>query len=137
MKYLLDTCVISDFVKGHANTLKQLKAINPAYIAISAITEMEIHYGIKKMPHNAKRTQTIKAIINDLLASIIILPFGNQASEIAGDIRATLAKKGTPIGAYDVLIAATALDDNRTLVTANMKEFMRITRLSLHNWRDT
>ncbi len=46
MRYLLDTCVVSDFVKGEPNTLKRLKAIAPSQIAISSITAMELRYGL-------------------------------------------------------------------------------------------
>ena len=50
MNYLLDTCVISDFVKGEKNTLDRLKNIPPNEIAISSITVMEIQYGIALNP---------------------------------------------------------------------------------------
>ncbi|WP_242031140.1 hypothetical protein [Anabaena sp. FACHB-1237] len=46
MAYLLDTCVVSDFVKGEQNTLKQLKSISPTDIFISSLTVMEIKYGL-------------------------------------------------------------------------------------------
>ena len=46
MKYLLDTCVISDFVKGVPNTLNQIKKTPPNELAVSSITVMEIQYGL-------------------------------------------------------------------------------------------
>jgi len=133
MKYLLDTCVVSDFVKGHKQTLQILKAINPASIGISAITQMEIIYGLKKNP---KQAEKIEGIMHDFMDSISVLPFEQKVATSAGEIRAILAGQGTPIGAYDLLIGATALKSNRILVTSNTKEFVRIKGVTLENWRD-
>lgn len=47
MKYLLDTCVVSDFVRGNAGVLHHIKNKLPALLAISSVTVMEIEYGLK------------------------------------------------------------------------------------------
>ena len=67
MKYLLDTCVVSDFVKGEKNTLDRLKNIPPNEIAISSITVMEIQYGIALNPNYGK---IIEPVLLDLFASM-------------------------------------------------------------------
>ena len=64
MNYLLDTCVISDFVKGDKNTLSMLKSVSPNDLAISSITVMEIQYGLALNPNRAK---AIASVIRDLL----------------------------------------------------------------------
>ncbi len=69
-----------------------------------------------------------------LSGSIQIVPFGEEASEAAGELRAALEIAGTPIGPYDVLIAAQALKSGATLVTANISEFARVPGLSWEDW---
>jgi tRNA(fMet)-specific endonuclease VapC len=53
---------------------------------------------------------------------------------IAGDLRAELERAGTPIGPYDLLIAAQALRSGSTLVTANVREFRRVPGLAVEDW---
>lgn len=105
MQYLLDTCVISDFIKGEAGTTAKLKQTPPNEIAVSAITVMELRYGLELNP---QRAQKIEPVISSFLASVTILTFTHTEAEQAAQIRADLKPKGQPIGAYDVLIAATA-----------------------------
>lgn len=131
--YLIDTCTVSDFVKGDENTLIKIKATDPEHLFLSTITSMEIEYGLQKNPQKAS---TIQAVVQDFLNTLHILDFGAKEAKWAGNIRATLIKKGTPIGPYDLLIAATALHHNLTLVTSNVREFQRVPNLRWENWRD-
>lgn len=130
--YLLDTCVISDFVKGEKGTLEKMKNSSPQEIAVSCITVMEINYGLSINPQKEKK---ISPIIKELLKSITILDFSIKEAHFSAQIRAFLKENGTPIGAYDVLIGATALSAGLILVTANTKEFQRIPDLKIMNWR--
>lgn len=132
MAYLLDTCVVSDFVKGEKNTLKRLKSTSKTEIAISSITVMEVKYGLAMNPQRALK---IQPVIETFLNSITILPFGLLEAEQAAQIRNFLKQAGSPIGAYDVLIAATALIHNNTVITSNIREFQRVPNLSIENWR--
>jgi tRNA(fMet)-specific endonuclease VapC len=132
MRYLLDTCVISDFIKGEPGTQTRVKQTPPADIAISSITVMELRYGLALNP---QRAQKIEPAIASFLASVTILPFNTAEAEQAAQIRAILKTQGQPIGAYDVLIAATALQHNLLMVTANQREFDRVSQLQTENWR--
>jgi tRNA(fMet)-specific endonuclease VapC len=134
MRYLLDTCVISDFVKGEPGTQTRLKQTPPAEVAVSIITVMELAYGLALNPQHA---QKIKPVIDNFLSSVVILPFDVPESESAAQIRAILKAQGQPIGAYDVLIAATALQHQLIMVTANQREFDRVPDLQTENWRQT
>lgn len=87
MKYLLDTCVISDFVKGHPNVLQRLKSQAPRDIAISSVTLMEINFGLALNPARAKK---IRPIITDLTESITILPYEDNDANTTALIRAQL-----------------------------------------------
>jgi tRNA(fMet)-specific endonuclease VapC len=132
MRYLLDTCVISDFIKGEAGTVSRLKQTSPSDIAISAITVMELHYGLALNPQRAPK---IEPAIASILTATNILPFNRSTAEQTAQIRALLKSQGQPIGAYDLLIAATALQHDLIMVTANQKEFERIPKLPIENWR--
>lgn len=134
MRYLLDTCVISDFIKGEPGTQVYIRQASPADIAVSAITVMELCYGLQLNPQRAEK---IEPVITSFLGSVIILPFDVPASEQAAQIRAVLKVQGQPIGAYDVLIAATALIHSLIMVTANQREFDRVPGLQTENWRQT
>jgi tRNA(fMet)-specific endonuclease VapC len=132
MKYLLDTCVISDFVKGEKNTLFQLKKMPPNELAISNITVMEIEYGLHLNP---KYQRTIGPILLDFVSAISVLDYTQQDAEQTAKIRALLKQKGRPIGSYDILLAGVALNHGLIFVTSNTNEFNRISSLILEDWR--
>ncbi|MDJ0843384.1 type II toxin-antitoxin system VapC family toxin [Crocosphaera sp.] len=132
MTYLLDTCTVSDFARGEINTLRYIKLMTPSDVFISAITLMEINYG---MLLNPEKTAKIRPVIEDFLDVITILPLTEREAHEAAKIRTILKAQGTPIGAYDLLIAATAQVNYLTVVTSNVKEFERVPELNVVNWR--
>jgi len=74
-------------------------------------------------------------VMDAFFHAIEILPYDRDAAEATARVRAELKKRGQPIGAYDVLIAGTALAHELILVTSNLREFNRIEGLRLENWR--
>ena len=132
MKYLLDTCVISDMVRGELHTLKKIKSIRPENLYYSSITLMEILFGLKKNPTKAKK---IWPILDEFFEKTTLIEFDSKKAELAASIRFQLQAKGKPIGPYDLLIAATALTYGYCMVTANTDEFSRVPGLKLLNWR--
>jgi len=134
MMYLLDTCVVSDFVKGDRSTLSHIQKKSPDTIAVSSITVLEIQYGLALNPDKANK---IQSIMDDFLRAISILPFEEQDAVCAGKIRALLKQRGAPIGSYDLLLAGTALSRDLILITSNLSEFMRVDGLRVENWRES
>lgn len=132
MRYLLDTCVISDFFKKIPSVKERFESISPERIHISSITFMEVEYGIRL---NVERGRKIQPLWIDLLKRIEVIPYSPQCAVASAFIRAGLKNKGLPIGHYDVLIAGTSLAHNFTMVTSNMGEFKRIPELTIENWR--
>ncbi len=132
MKYLLDTCVVSDFIKGEQSVTAMMKRVSPSAIALSSISVMEFYYGLFRHPERAKK---IGPMLEAFLHDVSIISFEREDAEFAGIARAALTKEGNPIGSYDVLIAGMALRHDLILVTSNLKEFERIPRLKLENWR--
>jgi tRNA(fMet)-specific endonuclease VapC len=132
MKYLLDTCTVSDFVKGQPNVLAGIKAISPTLIAVSALTRMEVEYGLAL---NAHRARKLAPVLQAFFSTISTLPCEVADALTAAAIRAALTTKGQPIGACDVLIAGTALARGLVVVTSNVGEFQRIGGLQVEDWR--
>ncbi len=132
MKYLLDTCTVSDFVKGQPGVLARIKATPPQLIAISTVTHFEIEFGLQL---NSDRARKLAPVMDAFLSSITILPFEDADAKAAGAIRAALQKQGQPVGAYDVLIAGCGLARGLVVVTSNLGEFQRIGGLQVENWR--
>ncbi|MCX7155391.1 MAG: type II toxin-antitoxin system VapC family toxin [Rhodocyclales bacterium] len=132
MKYLLDTCTVSDFVKGQPNVLTRVKATSPNLIAVSALTRMEVDYGLAL---NAERAKKLAPILDAFFATIATLPFDEADAQAAAAIRAALKTQGQPIGSYDVLIAGTGLARGLVVVTSNVGEFKRVSGLHVEDWR--
>jgi tRNA(fMet)-specific endonuclease VapC len=100
-------------------------------LAISCIVLYELWYGAAK---SARPERNAQRITDFLAGPIEVLPFEPADAEEAGEIRATLERAGTPIGPYDVLVAAQARRRDALLVTANEREFARVPRLKFEDW---
>jgi tRNA(fMet)-specific endonuclease VapC len=103
-------------------------------IAMPAIVLFELRYGAAKSAQFERNTQRIASF---LAGPIEVLSFDPEDAEEAGDIPAVLERKGTPIGPYDLLVAAQARRRNALLVTANGREFSRVPRLRFEDWATT
>jgi tRNA(fMet)-specific endonuclease VapC len=102
-----------------------------ATLAISSIVLFELRYGAAK---SARPERNAQRIADFLAGPIEVLPFESADAEEAGDIRAALERVGTPIGPYDILVAAQARRRDALLVTANEREFARVPRLKFEDW---
>ena len=131
LRYLLDTNVCIRYINGRSLNLRQtLEATLRESVGASTITKAELYYGSAKSqtPERSREKQI------EFLYTVTLMPFNNQASEVYGEMRATLERRGTPIGQNDMLIAAIALAYDLTLVTHNTREFGRIDGLKLEDW---
>ena len=132
MKYLFDTCTVSDFVKGQTNVLARIKATPPNLIAVSTLTRMEVDYGLAL---NAERARKLALVLDAFFLTIVTLSFDESDAKAAAGIRAALKTAGKPIGAYDVLIAGMGLARGLVVVTSNVGEFQRVSGLQVEDWR--
>ena len=131
MKYLLDTNVRVGFLNQRRPLLTQRFLSVPTLDkVICSIVRGELFYGA----HKSQRQVSSLQVIENFLAGYPNLDFDIVAARIQGEIRADLERKGTPIGPYDIQIAAIALANNLTLVTHNTDEFSRIPHLTLDDW---
>ncbi len=99
-------------------------------MAICDIVQMELYYGA----YRSSRQENNLTLLRDFFNEFISLPFDGRAAQICGQLRAQLAALGTPIGPYDLQIAAIALANNLILVTHNTREFSRVDGLQIEDW---
>lgn len=129
----LDTNVVIAFLGGKPDHLgERLKReMLEGDVALPSIALFELQYGIFK---SLRRQRNADQLTLFLQLPVTILSFGPEDAEQSGEIRATLDRAGTPIGPYDVLIAAQARRRGATLVTANTREFARVPGLKTEDW---
>jgi len=131
MRYLLDTNTCIIYLKGRNLNLKQrLEAVPISEIAVCSIVKAELCFGAMKSA-NPERNFTLQQAF---LKQFVSLPFDDLAATTFGVIRSQLETRGTPIGAYDLQIAAIALANNLILVTHNTREFERVNGLQIEDW---
>jgi len=131
MRYLLDTNICIYIAKRkppHAHA--RLQQMRPGDVGMSVVTYFELIYGEWK----SEATEANLAKIEQLRGLIPVQPLGAEAARAYGQLRSQLEKKGVPIGAYDLLIAAHALSLGLILVTNNIREFSRVASLRMENW---
>ena len=132
MHHLLDTNIISHFIKGREPALQARisRAWDEQSFAISAITQAELRYGQALMVAQDKRRRSIDLI----LRQVKVLPWTAAAADIYGDIKSQNKRQGTPIGELDTQIAAHALAEKLILVTHNTRHFENVPGLKLEDW---
>jgi predicted nucleic acid-binding protein len=130
--YLLDTNIVSYFVKGISASLvrRMQTGVDAQDVAISAITRAELRYGVEMMDKFDRRRKRIDLLLQELQA----LPWSIRAADEFGQIRAYLRRHGMPVGEFDTQIAAHALAEKLILVTHNTRHFENIPGLKLEDW---
>jgi tRNA(fMet)-specific endonuclease VapC len=119
------------YLNGRAPNVRTKVVATPlADLATSTVVVAELRYGSAKSSNPTKAL----AVQDQFLALIDLVPFDRLAADAYGNIRATLERQGTPIGANDMLIGVTALAHNLILVTHNTREFGRIVGLTIEDW---
>ena len=134
MNYLLDTNAVIALLKDQPpnvrNRLRRL--VRPGVsIAVSTIVLYQLWYGVARSQRRRENAERLRVFLS---GNIDVARFDEDDAVTAGDLRAALETAGTPIGPYDLLIAAQALRSSATLVTANVSEFARVRGLDWQDW---
>ena len=130
-RYMLDTNICIYLIKRRPQSVfKRFSRLKIGQICISAITYSELEFGVS----NSSQVKQNRIALNEFLGPVTILDYPGGASFAYGVLRTELKRRGTPIGANDMLIAAHAMYADLILVTNNEKEFKRIKNLSVENW---
>lgn len=131
IQYMLDTNICIYIIKKKPmDVIERLKQRQISQVGISSITLSELEYGVAK----SSKPEQNQIALAQFMAPIEILPYGDEAAQQYGKLRAFLERQGTPIGSLDLLISAHALSIGCILVTNNEKEFGRVPHLRIENW---
>lgn len=131
MSFLLDTNVCIRYLQGRLPAIRDaIHARSPELMTVCSVVRAELFYGAMKSQFPIETLAKQRLFIDRFPT----LPFDNNAALLFGKIRAELQRHGTPIGPYDLQIAAIALANDLTLVTHNTREFSRIDGLRLVDW---
>jgi tRNA(fMet)-specific endonuclease VapC len=128
-RYLLDTNTVSFIFKQNAAVLRRLAGVSMAQLAISAVTEGELRFGLARRPEATR----LRQVVEEFLLHVAILPWDSDAAHHYGHLRASLERDGEPMGNLDTMIAAHALATGAVLVT-NDHAFARIKKLKAEDW---
>jgi tRNA(fMet)-specific endonuclease VapC len=132
--FCVDTNVIVFAINGRIPAIEQRlrqELVAGTTLLIPSIVLFELRYGIAKSVRRETSTRVLDAFLAE---GFELLPFDDEDAAEAGDIRAALESSGTPIGAYDILIAAQARRRGVVLVTGNRREFERVPGLMVTDW---
>ncbi len=131
MKLMLDTNICIAMIKQKPNDIGQkFSHYQIGDICISSVSLAELSYGVAKSQFSKKN----KAALEEFVMPLKVAEFDESAAQYYGVLRATLEKKGIPIGPLDTMIAAHALSLHVSLVTNNTREFSRVEGLNLLDW---
>ncbi len=131
MIYLLDTNIVSYWMRGDDRLLKKIRNHKPSDLSICALTLAEIYYGIEKSPSKKKERRNK---IDRIRSQIELFPFSDLAARKYSIIRTRLEKDGIVISERDLQIASVAMANKLIVVTHNVKEFERIVNLEVEDW---
>jgi toxin FitB len=139
MSYLLDTCVISEFVAKQPaeRVVDWLAKLDPERVFISVVTVGEIQKGIDKMPASKRREALLAWLKEDLLIRFQdrLLPLETGEMLTWGALMGRLEAKGGPMPLLDSLIAATALHHDLVVVTRDEDDFAPSGVKLLNPWK--
>jgi tRNA(fMet)-specific endonuclease VapC len=130
----LDTNVVIVAINRRKPSVRERllqRLVDGDVVGIPAIVLFEMWYGIAKSTRPDDNVANLQGFLS---LDVTPWPFDADDAREAGDIRAALERAGTPIGAYDLLIAAQARRRNATLVSANVREFSRVPGLRFEDW---
>ena len=134
MNYLLDTNAVIALLKDQPpNVRNRLRRLvrRGVWIAVSTIVLYELWYGVARSQRRRENAERLRVFLS---GNIDVARFDEDDAVTASDLRAALETAGTPIGPYDLLVAAQALRSGATLVTANVSEFARVRGLDWQDW---
>ena len=130
MRYLLDTNIISDFIRNpKGRVAKRIRSVGRQAVLTSVIVAAELRFGAAK-----NGSLQLESRVEEALQALEVVPFEPPADVTYAAIRARLERTGNSVGGNDLFIAAHALSLGCTLVTANEREFARIENLIHENW---
>lgn len=140
MKYLLDTCLISELTKKEpdSNVLLWLGKQDESTLYLSVLTMGELQRGISKLLDNRRKEELQAWVNNDLAARFNgrILSIDVEVAGAWGTLVGTAERLGKKLPVMDSLIAATANTHNLIVITRNTRDMERCQAKVFNPWKD-
>ncbi|WP_437992138.1 type II toxin-antitoxin system VapC family toxin [Sorangium sp. So ce145] len=133
MGALIDSSVLIAAERGKLDFERVLRDHGDEPVAIAAITASELLHGVHRAVEASQRARR-EAFVERLLADLSLISFDLVAARVHARLSAELAAKGSPVGAHDLLIAATALAVGYDVATRDARSFPRIPGLRVLHW---
>lgn len=132
LTHLLDTSVYCQRLKPKPlpHVVRRWQSLGDVSLCISAICEAELRFGLAKRDSVRLWTEYRMFLENKL----VILPVDKQVSDVYGNLKSAMGRKGKPRDEFDLLIAATAIHHNLILATVNVRHFSGIDGLVIEDW---
>lgn len=130
LKFMLDTNIVIYTIKNRPSVVKEAFVAHYGQVCISTVTLMELIYGAEKSAAPERNLRDVEGFA----ARLDVLDYDSAAAAHSGQLRAELAKVGTPVRPYDQMIVGHARSRGLVLVTNNQREFERVPGLRLDNW---
>jgi predicted nucleic acid-binding protein len=122
---LIDSSVLIQHERGLLDVGRLLEGFGEGEGFVSAITASELLHGVHRA-HDVARQARRLASVEALLAAFPVLPVDGMVARVHAQLWAHLKAAGTPVGAHDMWIGATAIAYGHAVVTGNVREFARI-----------
>ena len=130
VKYLLDTCVCISMFRNEGHVREKLLNVGLDNCYISEITIAELYFGVAKAENKKRKLEDIKRVQQ----MFKVIPAYSSFKEY-GEIRHSLEHTGLRVDQFDLLIGATAIHHQMTLVTSNLKHFERMPGIKIESWK--
>lgn len=130
LRFLLDTDTAIELMRHRAPQLVARCEQHADELAFTSVSASELWFGAERSSDPTRNRHAV----NEFLSLISLVDFDLESASHAAEIRAELARAGTPIGAYDLQIAAVARTRGLTVVTGNQREFRRVPGLRTVDW---
>jgi tRNA(fMet)-specific endonuclease VapC len=127
---LLDTNVCVGVLKANAAVVDRLGQLAPSRLVLCSVVKAELYHGARSTSAVARNLASVERFCRPYLS----LPFDDDCARVYGQIRTELKRSGQMIGSNDLMIAATAIANEITLVTHNLREFSRVPELLVEDW---
>jgi tRNA(fMet)-specific endonuclease VapC len=128
-KYLLDTNICAYFLNGKYSLEEKINEVGFKNCLVSEITIAELKYGVEKSTYKEKNREILETF-QAKFGILLIFP----ALEIYAKEKSRLKTKGKILDDFDLLIGATAIFNDLTLVTKNVSDFDRLEGIIIEDW---
>jgi tRNA(fMet)-specific endonuclease VapC len=133
MGALIDTSVLIAAERGRLDLTQLVRTHQDDELSISAVTASELLHGVHRLKGAVARAKA-QLFVDRLIGLLPVIPFDLEIARVHAALGAELGERGTPVGAHDLMIAATAVYSGSYVATRDLRSFPRIRGLDIQLW---